>query len=124
MQLDVAVLIPLILGLGGGAGVAALLQVRAQNRAVRANADAVDAKTPAEVESVQVATMAAALQSAQSQVEATNRQLEHEREISAAKDAKLREMERVVSDLRARVQELTDELTRIAAELASYNADQ
>jgi len=87
-----ALIISVIVALLGGGGIGAFLKARSENRNIQAATEDLQAqtkalaeKTPAEIESISVATMRTSLESSQSQVlqlqrEAAERDARHDRE--------------------------------------------
>ena len=109
-----ALIISAISILLGGGGVAALVKSRRENARIEAETKALGAKTPAEVESISVATMRTSLESSQSQVkelqrEAAEREARHDRdrqEWSTERATMRAEFDAMEAKLRAALDEL------------------
>lgn len=112
--MNAALIITIIGVIFGSGGIAAFLKSRSENKKIQAEAKAVGEKTPAEVESISVATMRTSLESSQSQVkalqtEAAEREARHNKERQewiADKAAMRAEFDAMEAKLRAALDEL------------------
>jgi hypothetical protein len=98
--MDLTNLIAAVLGGGLFLGIAALIKAFSEGREKKSLQEALEAKTPAEVESVSIATMTKALESAQTRITS----LEREREIDK-------------QYYQQRITELTEQLRNVRVEL-------
>ena len=111
--MDLSDLVALFLGGGLFLGIAALWKAISESREKKALTETLEAKTPAEVESVVITTMTKALESAQTRITS----LEREREID-----KQYYQERI-SELTQQLRNVREELVEVEQKLAGLLAE-
>lgn len=102
-----------------GTGIGAIITARSTAREKQALANSVDARTPVEVESAAVATMTAALESAQSRIDALVKERADDR---AYYEGRITDLESQLEQVRAKLREVELQLIealRVADSAAS-----
>jgi len=123
-------LVTAILGGGMGAGIATLIKARSEARSLDAGAKAVEAKLPAEVDSVvvqgaeaAVLTMRSALEGAQARITELEEDRAADRERIAELESKVRQLEAKVRRAEEALTEARDAGASLRKELAEFARD-
>lgn len=127
----ITLIVSIIVAAGGGAGIASLITGRAIARKTGAESAAIDAKLPAEVDSITVQGAEQAvlvMQRTLETVQADNAQLRKDREADRQRitelEDKVRELERKVTHAEDALGDARREAGQVRAELTSFLNDQ